>query len=237
MGKLLSRVVTVLAVVFLGYMLLSGQVGIAWERVIIYLIIAGGVYIAGGVLGRQQKKQDESFFKGQQGNAAPAADMDQPGGPDSILYTTDTGQGGPAPIQGVVRTSAVLTGAVIFCVGVVWVLLAFLTFLAAMDGAFAETENLQAFGMLFAVVVLLTAALLWLVRNFCCQVYYTPQGVTVKRGRSSRQYAWSEIADYTQHNYLYIFRNREGKKLFFTNSSYEGFDGFFAQYSRTRGGA
>lgn len=236
MGKILGRVVAVAAVVFLGYMLFTGQASIVWERVIIYLIIAGVVSIVGEIWGRKQRKQDDAFFKGQQSDTLHAPDREKAGGADSILYATDAGAPGRTPAQGVVRTSAVLKGLMIFCVVFIWLMLALLTVLAALDGAFADLENLEGFGLLLAVAALFTVGYLWLVNSFCSEVYYTPQGVTVKKGRSRQQYSWSEIGSYTQRNYLYIFRSQEGKRLFFTNSSYEGFDGFFAQYHRTHGG-
>lgn len=245
MGKILGRIAAVAAVVFLGYMLITGQVSIAWEKVIIYIIFIGGFSIAAEIRARRQKKQDEKYFREHQSDAAGfdmadtlhATDMERTGAADSILHATDAGTPGQTPAQGVVRTSTALKGLMIFLVVFIWLMLALITVLAAMDGAFADLENISTFGVILVVAALFTVGYLWLIDNFCREIYYTPQGVTVK-GWGKKQYSWSEIGSYTQKNYyLYIFRDREGKRLFVTNCSYEGFDGFFAQYRRTHDSA
>lgn len=233
MKKILGWMAAAAVIAFLAYMLITGQVAIAWEKVIIYVVFIGGISIAGGIWGRKEQKQDDAFFREHQQDTP--TDVPQ-GTAESILYATDADDADYGSGQGVVRVPVILKGTIFFLVAFIWVMLPFVTMLAAMDDAFADPENIGAFGMLLAVAALLTAGLLWLVGYFCVTIYYSPQGVTVQRGRSRKEYRWSEIDNYTQHNYLYTFRDQTGSRLFFTNSSYEGFDGFFLQYRRTHGG-
>lgn len=212
MGKILGRVVTVAAVVFVGYMLITGQVSIAWEKVIIYIIFIGGISIAAEIRARKQKKQDEAFW-GEHQSDAP----------------------GRISNQGVVRAPAIIRGIVTFLLVFIWVMVLCVLMLAAMDGAFEDPENYGAFGILAAMPVLFTVGYFWLANNLFREVYYTPQGVILKRNRSQRQYRWSEIGRCTRYGYLHVFHDLEDKRLFITNSSYEGFDRLYDMYSRTHG--
>ena len=63
MGKAAGRIVFIIAIVFLGYMVFSGQVAIAWERVIIYIVFAVGIAVVSGIRQMNQKKQDEKYLK------------------------------------------------------------------------------------------------------------------------------------------------------------------------------
>lgn len=243
MGKILGRVVTVAAVVFVGYMLITGQVSIAWEKVIIYIIFIGGISIAAEIRARKQKKQDEAFWGEHQSDAPSfdttgslhATDMERTGAADSILHATDAGASGQISDQGVVRAPAIIRGIVTFLLVFIWVMVLCVLMLAAMDGAFEDPENYGAFGILAAMPVLFTVGYFWLANNLFREVYYTPQGVILKRNRSQRQYRWSEIGRCTRYGYLHVFHDLEDKRLFITNSSYEGFDRLYDMYSRTHG--
>lgn len=239
MGKLTARIIFVIAVVFLGYMLISGRAYIAWERVIIYIVFAVGMAVVGGIQSMNQKKQDKEHLKQQPGEQAQAqgdalwknvAPTDAQGDGGAVSG------GGDMSMQGVVRTPAGLMGIIKFLLIFIWLMLLTITALAAADGAFSDLETVGSFGALLGGAAVFTAAFIWLLNEFCCVVYYTATEVTVKKGRKETRYTWKEIGEYKQTNYMYTFLNREGKRIFRTNSSYEGFDGFIAQYRRTHTG-
>ncbi len=235
MNKFVSAIIFIGAAAFLAYMLISGQAYIAWERIIIYALIGGGISLVGRARSEKLKKQDEEYFKKHPEekrqedalwkNVSPRATE----GDDSYAASAQLSA------SGVVRTSIGIRGIIIFLLIFIWVVILGCTALAAADGAFADMDGdtIGSFGALIAVAAAATIVFTWFLNTFCCEIYYTPGGVTVKKGKKEQQYSWSEIGSYTQRNYLYTFRDREGKRLFFTNSSYEGFGGFFDQYLRT----
>lgn len=142
------------------------------------------------------------------------------------------------PASGVVRPGAGVRATVSVLLVFIWLTILGCTALAAVCGAFADgdMETIGSFGALVAVAAVATFVLNWLLNNFCCELYYTPGGVTVKGSRKERHYSWREVDNYTQRANLYTFRDREGKKLFYANSAYGNFGEFFDQYLRTRGG-
>lgn len=142
------------------------------------------------------------------------------------------------PASGVVRPGAGVRATVSVLLVFIWLTILGCTALAAVCGAFADgdMETIGSFGALVAVAAVATFVLNWLLNNFCCELYYTPGGVTVKGSRKERYYSWREVDNYTQRANLYTFRDREGKKLFYANSAYGNFGEFFDQYLRTRGG-
>lgn len=262
MNKLVSVIIFIIAAVFLAYLLIAGQVSIAWERVIIYALVVGGISLGGRIRAENLKKQDEEYFKKHQdqrqgdalGNSAnPGAregdilgNSANPGAQagDALWKSVNpkaaeedaAGTFGARPsVSGVVRTSIGIRGLINFLLIFIWLVILVCGALAAADGAFSDMDTIGSFGALAAVAAAATLVCTWLLNNFCCELYYTSSGVTVKKGKKEQHYSWGEIGSYSQKNYLYIFLDREGKRLFFTNSSYEGFGGFFDQYLRTHG--
>lgn len=234
MGKVAGWVVFIIAVVFLGYMVLSGQVEIAWERVIIYIVFAVGIAVVSGIRQMNQKKQDEKYLKQYPKEQAQSDTLWKNVDPTAAEEDSSGMAGGAnAPIQGVVRVSAGLRGIITFLMIFIWFMLLAVTALAAADDAFSDMETLITFGFYLGLAAVATAVFVRFINHFCCEIYYTATEVTVKEGRKETRYRWDEIGEYKQTNYMYSFRNREGKKIFRTNSSYEGFDGFMAQYRRT----
>lgn len=241
MGKLAGKIIFVIAVVFLGYLLISGRVYIAWERVIIYIVFAVGIAVVGGIQSMNQKKQDRDHLKQQ-----PGAQVQTQAQGDALwknVNPTDAQGDGSAvsggadmPVQGVVRTPAGLMGIIKFLVIFIWLMLLSITALAAADDAFSDPETVGSFAALLGGAAVFTAAFVWFINEFCCVIYYTDTEVTVKKGRRETCYAWREIGEYGQRGYMCSFRDREGKRIFRTNCSYEGFDGFIAQYRRTHTG-
>ena len=142
------------------------------------------------------------------------------------------------PASGVVRPGAGVRATVSVLLVFIWLTILGCTALAAVCGAFADgdMETIGSLGALGGVGAVATFVLNWLLNNFCCELYYTPGGVTVKGSRKERHYSWREVDNYTQRANLYTFRDREGKKLFYANSAYGNFGEFFDQYLRTRGG-
>ena len=63
MNKLVGVIIFIGIAAFLAYMLITGQVSIAWERVIIYALIGGGISLVGRARAVKQKKQDEEYFR------------------------------------------------------------------------------------------------------------------------------------------------------------------------------
>ncbi len=259
MNRVVGVIIFMGAGAFLVYLLSAGHVSIAWERIIIYLLVAGGISLAGRARAARQKKQDEEFFRQhpmerQQGDALwknvdpRAAQEDLRGlnagsGDMRGLNATqgaDAGAGADItpPASGVVRPGAGVRATVSVLLVFIWLTILGCTALAAVCGAFADgdMETVGSFGALVAVAAVATFALTWLLNNFCCELYYTPGGVTVKGNRKERYYSWREVDNYTQRANLYTFRDREGKKLFYANSAYGNFGEFFDQYLRTRGG-
>lgn len=141
--------------------------------------------------------------------------------------------GAQPSVSGVVRSSIGARGLLNFLLIFIWLVILVCGALAAADGAFDDMDTLGSFGALAAVAAAATLVFIWFLNSFCYELYYTASRVTVKKGKKEQHYSWWEIGSYTQRNYLFIFRDREGKRLFFTNSSYEGFGGFFDQYLNT----
>ncbi len=158
----------------------------------------------------------------------------------NATWGADAGAGADItpPASGVVRPGAGVRATVSVLLVFIWLTILGCTVLAAVCGAFADgdMETIGSFGALVAVAAVATFVLNWLLNNFCCELYYTPGGVTVKGSRKERHYSWREVDNYTQRANLYTFRDREGKKLFYANSAYGNFGEFFDQYLRTRGG-
>lgn len=249
MNKLVGIIIFIGAAVFLAFMVISGQVSIAWERVIIYALVGGGISLVGRSRAANLKKQDEEYFKKQLGkeqqedalgesanSGAEGADaLWKSVNPKSAKGDAFGGSGAQPSASGVVRTSIGARGLINFLLIFIWLVILVCGALAAADGAFEDMDTVGSFGALAAVAAVATLAFTWFLNNFCCELYYSASGVTVKKGKKEQYYSWGEIGGYTQRNYLYIFRDREGKRLFFTNRSYEGFGGFFDQYLYTRG--
>ncbi len=212
MGKTAGKIIFGLMLIFVAYMLISGEAAIAWERVIIYVMFAVGISVAAEIRAMRQKKQDEEYFSG-------------------VSEDSET-------VQGVVRMPVGLRGIMNFLLVFIWLMIVVCVALAAADGAFSELDSgiLGAFGALVSVGIAATVLFTALQNNFLCDIYYTTYEVTVKKGRRDIHYSWNDIGGYKQTNYLYTFQDREGRKLFTTNCSYEGFDGLMAQYRRTHTG-
>lgn len=253
MNRVVGVIIFMGAGAFLVYLLSAGHVSIAWERIIIYLLVAGGISLAGRARAARQKKQDEEFFRQhpmerQQGDAlwknvdprAAQEDMRGLNVGSGAAPGADAGAGADItpPASGVVRPGAGVRVTVSVLLVFIWLTILGCTALAAVCGAFADgdMETIGSFGALVAVAAVATFVLNWLLNNFCCELYYTPGGVTVKGSRKERHYSWREVDNYTQRANLYTFRDREGKKLFYANSAYGNFGEFFDQYLRTRGG-
>lgn len=259
MNRVVGVIIFMGAGAFLVYLLSAGQVSIAWERIIIYLLVAGGISLAGRARAARQKKQDEAFFRQhpmerQQGDAlwknvdprAAQEDLRGLSAGSGDMRRLNAAQGADAgagaditpPASGVVRPGAGVRATVSVLLVFIWLTILGCTALAAVCGAFADgdMDTIGSFGALVAVAAVATFALTWLLNNFCCELYYTPGGVTVKGNRKERHYSWREVDNYTQRANLYTFRDREGKKLFYVNSAYGNFGEFFDQYLRTRGG-
>ncbi len=299
MNRVVGVIIFMGAGAFLGYLLSAGHVSIAWERIIIYLLVAGGISLAGRARAARQKKQDEEFFRQhpmerQQGDAlwknvdpraaqedvrglnagsgdmrglnagsgemrgvnAGSGDMRGVNASSGDMRGLNAGSGDmrglnatrgadagagadiTPPASGVVRPGAGVRATVSVLLVFIWLTILGCTALAAVCGAFADgdMETIGSFGALVAVAAVATFVLNWLLNNFCCELYYTPGGVTVKGSRKERHYSWREVDNYTQRANLYTFRDREGKKLFYANSAYGNFGEFFDQYLRTRGG-
>lgn len=207
------------------------------SRVIVYIVFAVGIAVAGGIREMNQKKQDEKYLKQQPKEQAQGDALWKNVDPTAAEGAGSAMTGGAdMPIQGVVRTPAGLRGIINFLLIFIWLVLLVITALAAADGAFTDLETVGYFAALLGLAAVFTVAFIWFLNNFCCEIYYTATEVTVKKGRKETRYRWNEIGEYKQTNYLYTFRNREGKRIFLTNCSYEGFDGFIAQYRRTHMG-
>lgn len=258
MGKIAGRIIFVVAVAFLAYMLITGRVSIAWERVIIYILFAVGISVAAEIRARKQRKQDEEYFREHprekpqgdalwksvdpkaadgDGSVAPGAQGPSGAAEGRAAYGMD-GPGNTETVQGVVRMPVGLRGIINFLLVFIWLMILVCTALAAADGAFADLDGgtIGAFAALFAVGAGFTLLMTALLNHFLCDIYYTSYEVTVKKGRRKISYRWNDIGGYKQTNYLYTFQDREGKRLFTTNCSYEGFDGLMDQYRRTHMG-
>lgn len=259
MGKIAGRIIAVIAVAFVAYMLITDQVSIAWERVIIYVLFAVGISIATEIRAGKQKKQDKEYFREHPqektqgdalwknidpkaaegaGSVAPGTQGLHDATADSAVYGTNVFEGS-VTTQGVVRMPVGLRGIINFLLAFIWLMILSFTALAAADGAFADISDgtLFNFGMLIAVALAFTVMITALLNYFLCEIYFTSYEVTVKKGRRKISYSWNDIGGYKQVNYLYTFQDREGKRLFTTNCSYEGFDGLMDQYRRTHGAA
>ena len=261
MGKIAGRIIFVIAIAFVAYMLITGQIAIAWERVIIYVLFAVGISVAAEIRAKKQKKQDEEYFREHpqeksqgkpQGNsqgdalwksvsptaaegagsAVPGAQGLGDGAVGGAVYGMNAPEGFET-VQGVVRMPTGLRGIINFLLAFIWLMILVCTALAAADGAFSDLDTIGAFGALFAVGAGFTVLMTGLLNHFLCDIYYTSHEVTVKKGRRKISYRWNDIGGYKQTNYLYAFQDREGRKIFTTNCSYEGFDGFMDQYRRT----
>ena len=241
---------------------IAGEVSIAWERVAVYILFAVGISVAAEIRAAKQKKQDKEYFKEHpqenpqgkpQGDAlwksvnptaAEGAGSVAPGAKGlsdvtvgGAAYSMDADED-PEMVQGVVRMPGGLRGIINFLLAFIWLMILACTALAVGDGAFAEFDSgtLGAFGALFAVGAGFTVLITGLLNYFLCDIYYSTHEVTVKKGRRNTSYSWGDIGGYKQTNYLYTFQDREGRRLFTTNCSYEGFDGLMDQYRRTHMG-
>ncbi len=247
MNKFIGVIIFIAAAAFLVYMLITGQVSIAWERIIIYALVVGGISLAGRIRAQNLKKQDEEYFRkhpeGRQQGDFPGQDVNPRAAEGGALWKSvnpkaaegDAGgmSGAQPSVSGVVRSSIGARGLLNFLLIFIWLVILVCGALAAADGAFDDMDTLGSFGALAAVAAAATLVFIWFLNSFCYELYYTASGVTVKQGKKEQHYSWWEIGSYIQRNYLFIFRDREGKRLFFTNSSYEGFGGFFDQYLNT----
>lgn len=230
-------------------------------RIIIYVLFAVGISVAAEIRAKKQKKQDEEYFREHPQEKFQSSPQGNPQGDalwKSVSPTAADGDGGVVPgvqgqgdaavggavygmdasegsemVQGVVRMPTGLRGIINFLLFFIWLMILVCTALAAADGAFSELDTIGAFGALFAVGAGFTVLITGLLNYFLCDIYYTSHEVTVKKGRKKISYSWNDIGGYKQTNYLYAFQDREGRRMFTTNCSYEGFDGFMAQYRRT----
>ena len=71
MNKFIGVIIFIAAAAFLVYMLITGQVSIAWERIIIYALVVGGISLAGRIRAQNLKKQDEEYFRKHPERGAP----------------------------------------------------------------------------------------------------------------------------------------------------------------------
>lgn len=204
------------------------------ERVIIYIVFAVGIAVVSGIRQMNQKEQDEKYLK-QYTEEQAQSDVLWKNVDPRVAEGDNSGIAGGdnASSQGVVRVAAGLRGIFTFMLIFMWFILLVVTALAAADDAFSDMETLLAYGFYLGIAAVATAVFVWLINHFCCEIYYTASEVTVKEGRKETCYSWDEIGEYKQIYYLHSFRNREGEKIFRTNSSYEGFDGFMDQYRKS----
>lgn len=228
MSKKIGVVIFVVAAAFVGYMLISGQAEIAWEKLGVYIVFAVGIAVVGGIQEMNQKKQDKKYLQErhekEQQDDQWMNDVSEAAEWDDGTDTTD---------EGVVRMATGLRAIILFLLVLICGMVLVVTALAAADGAFTDPETVGSFAVLLGVVAGIVVLFVWLLNTFGCEVYYSPSGVTVRRGRRDTEYRWCEIGGYEQSKYLYIFHDTEGKRIFLTNGSYEGFDGFMVQYRRT----
>lgn len=187
-------------------MLISGQEKTVWAKVG-YIVFAVGSAVLGGIL-----ETDVSF-------------TDAEGDVNS-----------DASSEGVVRMPTWIRAITLFLLVFICVLVLVATVLAVAGGTFTDPESLGGFVAPQGLAAGMIVALYWLLNTFGCKIYYSPSGVTVRRGRRDTFYRWHEIGGYKQSNCLYIFHNTEGKRIFLTSGSYEGFDGYMVQYRRSREG-
>lgn len=238
MSKIVSVLLFTGAAVFLAYMLITGQVSIAWERIIICALVGGGISLVGRSRAEKLKRQDEEKLRNNPAGELQGDTLWKSVNPRAAEGASGDTAGVQTPDPGVVRMNVDARGIIKVLLIFIWLVILVCMAAAAADGAFSDMDagTLGSFLALIAVTAVFTLFFIWFLNNFCYELYYTVNGVTVKKGKKEQHFSWSEIGSYTQRNYLYIFRDREGKRLFSSNSSYEGFDRFFDQYLRSRGG-
>lgn len=208
MNKFIGVIIFIAAAAFLVYMLITGQVSIAWERIIIYALVVGGISLAGRIRAQNLKKQDEEYFRkhpeGRQQGDFPGQDVNPRAAEGDALWKSvnpkaaegDAGgmSGAQPSVSGVVRSSIGARGILNFSLIFIWLVILVCGALAAADGAFDDMDTLGSFGALAAVAAAATLVFIWFLNSFCYELYYTASGVTVKKGKKEQHSAGGKLA-------------------------------------------
>ena len=235
MKKEAGWIVGIAVAVSLAYLLITEQIDIARE-IIPYVMLIICFALAGMIYERNRKRREEKLIqeylethpeeKEMLKNLFPMVAEDDAAAVASRTF-----------VRGVVRPAADFRGTITWLISVLWLCLLILMAAAWVDGSFVEPETVAGFGILAAGLFLFSVLMCWLMNKYMYELYYSVYGVVVKSGRKQKNYSWKEIGGFQQMNYRYVFLDPEGKRLFSTNCSYEGFDGFMTQYRKTHGNA
>lgn len=185
-GKIIEILIFTIAVIYVGYNLISGQMELTTKGYLLLFVFLPIV----AILAFLDKKKDKSHRSA----------------------IEDTGRSGDE--GGVIRTSFMLRGVLIFIPLVFWGMVLIFSWLAYKDGAFEDPSVRGPFGAILVLLLTITLMIVVVMGSVWQEIYYDPQGVTVKKGFKKVSVSWREMGEAKIFPRATVFYDRAGKTLF-----------------------
>ena len=206
-GKTLEKVIGGLAFLYIGYLLITGQIELTVKG---YLILF--VFVPVGILmlcldGRKNKKHQERV-QGVGGNLSGEA-------------------------CGTMRLPMVLRWVCVCVLLVFWGMMLLFTMLAKEDGAFTRDPSaISSFAVVWGMLIVCTLFMAVFMLVAGNKIYYDSRGITIKAICRKKSYCWQEIGEAKPLGGYIVFYDRSGKKLFQVSLNYTGIDGLWKLYQK-----
>lgn len=201
-GKIIEILIFAIAVVYVGYNLISGQMELTTKGYLLLFVFLPVV----AILAFLDKKKDKSHRSA----------------------IEDTGRSGDE--GGVIRTSFMLRGVLIFILLVFWGMVLIFSWLAYEDGAFADPSVRGPFGAVLVLLLIITLLIIVVMGSVWQEIYYDSQGVTVKRGFKKVSMSWRELGEAKVYPRATVFCDRTGKTLFSISPAQEEYQKIWEYY-------
>lgn len=208
-GKLLETAVIVLAFIYVGYNLITGQMELTVKGYLVLFVLVPAALLIGFLDRRKDKKHRERV--------------------------QDAGGNLSGDTFGTVRLPMGLRWMFVVILLIFWVMMLLFSLLATEDGAFEyDPSAIIPFAVAWGILIALTLfmAVFMLVAGY--EVYYDSLGITIKGICRKKAYCWQELGEAKPLGTYIVFHDRSGKKLFQVNVKYGGFNGFWKLYQKKR---
>ncbi len=208
-GKILEKVVIGLCILYVGYLLLTGQAEPTVEGYLILLVFLPVALLIRFLDRRKEKKHQERV--------------------------QDAGGNLTGEASGVVRLPMLIRWMFAVVLLVFWAMLLLFSKLAAEDNAFTyDPSALGPFAAAWGILIALTLFIAVFMLVAGNEVYYDSRGITIKAVCRKKAYYWQEIGKAETLGTYVVFYDRGGKKLFRVNANYTGFEGLWRLYQGKR---
>lgn len=206
-GKIIEIVVVIICAVYMVYMLITGQAGLAIEGQIILFVVLPICLLVGIINIIRSKVHQKSAQNTATGETAGSV---------------------PTPM-------GIFWFMVIFMI-ILWVLIGGMTVLSFQLGAFEEDSSAVApLAAVWGILIALTLFTAFIVVKFGKSIYYNSQGVTLRGFGLQKVFSWKEIQEVRSVGVFMVFCGSSGKKLFKVNINSPGYKKLWEFYQNKKG--